>query len=394
MADRTVSAECDASEKHAPRLLRRSAIAAATLVVALLVRLSLDEFFGDAAPYAVFYLAFVFIVRFAGLGPSVFAIIAILLLVDYFFTPPRHEFGFSSTGEWINAVIFTFVCSSLLFFWTNEQNARWRERQALQALEKQTQELSEAREALARSMAELEQRVRERTQSLQETTDQLNAFCYSVAHDLQAPLRAQAGMARLLLEECGAALGPTGTDYVQRIAEAAGRQSELVQDLLAHLSVSRADLPLEALSLAKSIAEACADFKQQIKRLQGVIQVEPTPAKVLANSASLHLVLTNLLSNALKFVASGIRPQVRLWTEPHDGFVRLWVADNGIGIDPKYMGKLFGVFQRLHPSQQYPGTGIGLAIVKRAVERMGGKVGVDSDPAKGSRFWVELKAAN
>ena len=112
---------------------------------------------------------------------------------------------------------------------------------------------------------------------------------------------------------------------------------------------------------------------------------------MLANSASLNLILINLFSNGLKFVPPGVIPNVKAWTETTDGFVRLWVQDNGIGISPQHINKLFIMFQRLHTREEYPGTGIGLAIVKRAAERMGGRVGVESEKDKGSRFWVELK---
>jgi len=103
--------------------------------------------------------------------------------------------------------------------------------------------------------------------------------------------------------------------------------------------------------------------------------------------------LTNLLSNALKFVPPGVQPRVQVWTETLPQYVRLWVEDNGIGIASENMDRIFGIFQRLHPRDQYPGTGMGLAIVKRAAERMGGRAGVESVPGRGSRFWVDLKPA-
>jgi signal transduction histidine kinase len=242
-------------------------------------------------------------------------------------------------------------------------------------------------------LAQLEARVAERTRSLQETTRQLNDFCYSVAHDLKAPLRAQIGFANMLLEEYGPALGPEGAEYVRRIEAAAERQARLVQDLLAHVSVSRVDLPLQPLQIRAAIENARLDLgPDQQPGAQNIEMVDGDVA-VLANAASLHLVLTNLLSNALKFVAPGVQPRVRIWIETLPQYVRLWVEDNGIGIPPEHMDRIFGIFQRLHPRDQYPGTGMGLAIVKRAAERMGGRAGVESVPGQGSRFWVDLKPA-
>ncbi|HWX21036.1 MAG TPA: CHASE3 domain-containing protein [Candidatus Binatia bacterium] len=241
--------------------------------------------------------------------------------------------------------------------------------------------------------AELERQVAERTRSLQETTDQLNAFCYSIAHDLRAPLRAQQAFACLLLDEFRAALGKTGVEYVERIAKAAEQQGHLVEDLLTQMSVGRADLPMAPVELARAIAQARADLAMEEEQKQARVEVGALHGSVLANAASLHLVVLNLLSNALKFVPAGVGPEVKLWTEQRGSFTRLWVEDKGIGIEPQYQNKLFGVFQRLHSSAEYPGTGIGLAIVKRAVERMEGRVGVESEPGKGSRFWVELRSA-
>src|ERR1041385_1345575 len=242
-------------------------------------------------------------------------------------------------------------------------------------------------------LAQLEARVKQRTESLQETTRQLNDFCYSVAHDLKAPLRAQIGFANMLIEEYGELLGEDGRAYVRRIEDAAERQARLVQDLLAHVSVSRIDLPLQPVKLAAAIAQARIDLAPLEENSRAVMEIPETEIQVLANPASLHLVLTNLLSNALKFVPPGTAPSVRLRIEPLAHYVRLWVEDNGIGIAAEHMEKVFGMFQRLHPRDQYPGTGMGLAIVKRAAERMGGRVGVESTPNQGSRFWVDLKPA-
>ena len=241
-------------------------------------------------------------------------------------------------------------------------------------------------------LAQLEQRVAERTESLQETTQQLNDFCYSVAHDLKAPLRAQIGFANMLMEDFAAALGDEGQEYVRCIEQSAERQAALVRDLLAHVSVSRIDLPLQPVSLATAIQQARADLAPLEKSSQAIVEVLPADIKVQANPASLHLVLSNVLSNALKFVAPATQPKIKVWIEPINLYVRLWIEDNGIGIAPEHMDRIFGIFQRLHARERYPGTGMGLAIVKRAAERMGGRVGVESELGKGSRFWVELKA--
>lgn len=256
--------------------------------------------------------------------------------------------------------------------------------------------------------AQLEALVQERTRELREVNEQLNAFCYSIAHDLKAPLRAQAAFATILEQDFGATLGATGLGYARRIGEAAERQRRLVDDLLSHISVSRAEMPLAAIELRLVVEQARSDVLLDMQQKGAQIELGELNRRVVANAASLHLVVVNLLSNAMKFVAPGTPPRIRVWAEgstpPKNGrreslhgagdcFVRVCVEDNGIGIAQEHQQKVFGVFQRLHTTESYPGTGIGLAIVKKAVERMGGQVGLESTPNVGSRFWVELPEA-
>jgi signal transduction histidine kinase len=248
--------------------------------------------------------------------------------------------------------------------------------------------------SLQRHAETLEVRVAERTKTLEETTQQLYDFSYSIAHDLKAPIRAQAAYARLLLDEFGEKLGGEGSGFARRIAEAADRQSLLVSDLLAHVSLSRSDLPETAVDLALTAKQVCSDLKLEIERQQAAVDLSGVAGRVNANPASLHLVVLNLFSNSLKFVPAGGKPRIRAWTEKRGEYVRFWVEDNGIGIAARHLDKIFTMFQRLHTREQYPGTGMGLALVKRAAERMQGRVGVESEEEKGSRFWIELKSAD
>ena len=238
----------------------------------------------------------------------------------------------------------------------------------------------------------LEDRVVERTRQLEDINAELDAFGYSVSHDLRAPLRAMDGFAMALVEDYGATLDERGRDYAQRIAEAARRMDLLIQDLLAYSRLSRGDLRPEPLPLADVMQETLRALEADLQARAAVIDVVEPLGRVMAHRETLRSVITNLVSNAIKFMPAGVQPRVRVRSEPRGAAERLWVEDNGIGIDPRYHASIFRVFERLHGVEAYPGTGIGLAIVRRGTERMGGRAGLESAPGAGARFWIELPA--
>jgi len=246
--------------------------------------------------------------------------------------------------------------------------------------------LREAHEELASRAVHLEKLVQQRTARLNEMVGDIEAFSYSIVHDMRSPLRAMQGFAELLAQEC-APLTPTAVDWIRRIKTAAGRMDQLIQDGLGYSRVMRADLPLAPVDLAallRGIVETYPAFQPP----HADVELHGAFPFVNANEAALTQCISNLLDNAVKFVARGVKPYVRIWTDSSDGHVRLSFKDNGIGMQKGAKDKIFQVFQRL--DHNYEGTGIGLAIVKKAAERMGGKVGFDSEPGKGSTFWLEL----
>lgn len=257
------------------------------------------------------------------------------------------------------------------------------------------QEIAERRrveEQIHQLNQELEERVRRRTQALEESNQQLEAFTYTVAHDLRAPLRAMQGFSQALIEDYAGRLDATGRDYVLRITNAAQRMDGLIQDLLAYSRLSRTQLKTEPVDLESVLDRVLMTFASEIRSKHALIEVgRPLPA-VWAHPSTLEHVLANLVSNALKFVNPGTAPRVRILAEERGGTVCLSVIDQGIGVDPQYHERIFGVFERLHGPETFPGTGIGLAIVRKGVERMGGRVGVESQPGQGSKFWVKLRA--
>lgn len=251
------------------------------------------------------------------------------------------------------------------------------------------------REQLQQYAIDLEQRVEARTAELQEANEALQAFAYSVSHDLRAPLRSMEGLGIILLEDYGDRLDEIGQEYTQRIVQAAQEMDTLILDLLNYSRLSRADIQLQALSLNAIVTEILTQLQDEIVAKAAQVTVEQPLPEVMGHYTTLSQILRNFLTNALKFTRPHVPPQIHLWAEDQSNetgeWVRLWVKDNGIGIEPRFQEQIFQVFERLHSAEIYPGTGIGLAIVRKGVERMGGRVGVESQLGQGSQFWIELR---
>ena len=251
--------------------------------------------------------------------------------------------------------------------------------------------LQATQERLARANDELEIRVEERTASLREAVAQLEEFSYTVSHDLRAPLRGMQVYSQALLEDYGDSLDAQAQHCLRRIAENATRLDKMVLDVLTFSRISRAELRFERVPLDKLVRDIIQHYPA-MQPPRARIDVQPLP-DVLGHEPSLMQVLSNLLSNAVKFVAADVTPTVRVWSESNGSTIRLFVQDNGIGIKPERQARLFRMFERVHPDLPYEGTGVGLAIVRKAATRMGGDVGVHSDGSHGSTFWVQLPAA-
>lgn len=276
----------------------------------------------------------------------------------------------------------------------------------------------ELREASDAANARLETAVAERTAQLRDSVAQLEAFSYSLAHDLRAPVRAIQGFVHLALELPGAEAWD-GTGLLQRVVAAAARMEELIQDVLNLNRVASRPMTLSPMDVEAMVREIIAEHPE-LGPEQADLQVDaPLPA-MLGHATTFRQCVTNLLDNAVKFVAAGERPRIRVRAERRaarlamvqgvstgaaseaearrarnaneQGTVRLWVEDEGIGIAAEHREKIFEIFERLPPAARYAGTGIGLAIVQKAIRRMGGSVGVEPGEPRGSRFWLELAA--
>jgi signal transduction histidine kinase len=222
---------------------------------------------------------------------------------------------------------------------------------------------------------------------------QLEQFNYSVSHDLRAPIRSVKGFGAMLREEYADKLEAGGLTYLEKVLSAATRMERLIDDLLSYSRIWRGELPIEIVDMREALQEAQSQLEATILESKAHLWVEGDFPKVRANRTVLIQVLTNLMSNAIKYVGPGVKPQVRVWAKELDGNVRVYIMDNGIGIKREHMVKIFRPFERLHGAHEYPGTGVGLALVKKGLERMQGAVGLESEPGKGSTFWIQLPGA-
>jgi signal transduction histidine kinase len=243
---------------------------------------------------------------------------------------------------------------------------------------------------LIRAKAELEQTVIQRTRELQEAVEQLESFAYSIAHDMRAPLRTMHQYAEIVARDFAADVPDEALSYLKKIMGAAEKLDSHIRDVLVYTRVSQGRLEMQPINLERVLSEI----------LLMAPHLNP-PAVELTARLPLHTVVgdptalaqgfSNLLSNAVKFVPSERKPKIEIWTELTGDSVRINIKDNGIGIATSDQERIFKLFERLQPESSCEGSGIGLTIVRRAVERMNGKLGVRSEEGKGSTFWIELK---
>ena len=292
------------------------------------------------------------------------------LPVEYFEIRCRHQDG---SYRWIGWTAASFPEEKLVYVFGRDVTRR-------RAAEDEVSVLN----------AELTRRISDLT----DINKELESFCYSISHDLRAPLRSIASFTQVVLNQYNGSLAGEGHDYLRRVESAAKYMDRLLMDLLEYSRLGRAEMKLEAVDLESAFTDVLSSIHDEIQTRKAQVDIRKPLGSVVAHSATVRQILYNLIANALKFVSTEKNPSIRVWTEPQSDSLRIWVADDGIGIAPQFHKKIFGLFQKLHSQKIYPGTGVGLAMVQKGVERMGGRIGVESDLGKGSRFWFELRAAN
>lgn len=310
--------------------------------------------------------------------------------------PIRFETRFRCEDEryhWLAWTIAPYPAEKLLYIFARDITEQ---RIAEQQINKLNRDLAYRATQLEETNSELKAEVvtRKRAEdALHESNAALEAFSYSVSHDLRAPLRAMQGFGRVLLDDYGPVLDDMGRECAQRIVGAAERMDNLINDLLVYSRLGHTTLDLSPVPLTDIFNDIRGQVAADIEQKQATLHIPPDLPAVEAHRVTLTQVLLNLISNGLKFVPENVPPRIEVGTQ-HDGeWVVLSLKDNGIGIPVEDHRRVFKVFERLSGAENFPGTGLGLAIVKKGIERMGGTVGLESNPGQGSCFWIKLRKA-
>ncbi len=240
-----------------------------------------------------------------------------------------------------------------------------------------------------RARQQLEDKLRHEAQELTAVNEELEAFSYSVSHDLRAPLRHISGFADLLRQQLGGQVDEKARRYLTVISESSRHMGVLIDELLAFARVGRAELQRSQVDLAALVETVIRNLHATFEGRDVEWQIGALP-EVQADAGLLRQVWTNLVDNALKYTRSRARTVIEIGSKPHEGEFLFYVRDNGVGFDPQYAGKLFGVFQRLHQTEEFEGTGIGLANVRRVIQKHGGRTWAEAELGVGATFYFTL----
>lgn len=313
-----------------------------------------------------------------------------LLLFDYFFTPPIFTISPNDPMDW--TAEFTFATAAVVVT-TLISKLRKTQREVIQARDHLENEVAERTKELTQARDHLEvvnEELARRGTQLETSNKELEAFAYSVSHDLRAPLRHIAGFSELLRKKVSSTLNEEAQRYVASILESAERMGNLIDDLLAFSKVSRAEPKKNLVNLGQLVQEAVAEARRDIVDREIIWKIGELP-NVNGDRSMLRLALVNLISNAVKFTRTRSAAEIEIGSiNPGPGQVGLFIRDNGVGFNMAYQDKLFGVFQRLHPAQAFEGTGIGLATVQRIVLRHGGRVWAEGVVNGGATFYFSV----
>jgi signal transduction histidine kinase len=335
----------------------------------------------------LFDLAIVVITWYAGVGPSVLAVVLSTACFNYFFAEPLYSFEVSREDL---PYFFLFTASAAIIAWFVAVRRRIENdlRDTRDHLQVEVEQRKRREDEILKLNNELAKRARE----LETSNNELESFAYSVSHDLRAPLRHVVGYSELLQRQASSLLDEKSRRFMQTILESSKRMGNLIDDLLAFSRIGRTETKNTLVSLDPLVKEVVTDIEQDTGRRDIVWKIHPLPV-CYGDRSMLRLVIVNLLSNSVKFTRMRAQAEIEIGCVDGEHEVEVFVRDNGVGFDMQYVDKLFGVFQRLHLPEEFEGTGIGLATVRRIVHRHGGEVRAEGAVDQGATLYFSLPKA-
>ncbi|MFN7137738.1 MAG: sensor histidine kinase [Limisphaerales bacterium] len=368
-------------------------ITAVAITVALFIRHALDPLLQENAPFIPFYAAILTAAWYGGWQFGLWAMLAGAGLSIWLFIEPRHEFALVHRSDLAAVVLFVVVSGVGVLLIEQTRRSERKARKAEEALRERQRELTAAQEQLQRHAEELEKNVAERTHALTSSLGFMQEFLYSIAHDLRAPLRSMNGFVEALTEDYASHLDETARDYGARIRASCERMDRMIHDLLEYGRLSHTRMEMEEVGVESVLREVLLELGDDIARRGARIEMAAMPRPVKGNATALRQIFRNLVSNAIKFVGANRTPEVRVWAEEENGKILIYIQDNGIGIPPQYVDRIFKPFQRLHTQDQFEGVGMGLSISRLTAETIGGRLYLKSSSAEGSCFCLEMQRA-
>jgi signal transduction histidine kinase len=371
---------------HSPLL--RYGFSVVSVAVALGVALALQYYQFHDVELPVFTAAIAFSTWYAGIGPSVLAVLLSIVCFDYFCTLPLYSFAISA-GELPYYFIFVVWAAIVASFSAVRRRIEDSLRQARDNLQVEVEQRRHREEEIRK----LNQELVKRAEELEEINQELESFTYSVSHDLRAPLRHMVGYSELLQRQASSLLDEKSQRFIRTILDSAKRMGNLIDDLLAFSRIGRAETKKAEVDLEQLVKEVVVEIGQDTKDRDIVWKIGALPV-CNGDRSMLRLVVVNLVSNAVKFTRRRSPAAIEIGcVELNQKEVEVFVRDNGAGFDMQYVNKLFGVFQRLHLPEEFEGTGIGLATVQRIIHRHGGKVRGEGAIDQGATFYFSLPKA-
>jgi K+-sensing histidine kinase KdpD len=324
---------------------------------------------------------------YAGVGPAALAIVLSTAGFDYFFAEPIYSFSVSSKDL---PYFFVFLAWGLTVASFSAVRRRIEDslRQARDHLQVELEQRKHREDEIRKLNNELAKRARD----LETSNNELESFAYSVSHDLRAPLRHVVGYSELLQRQASSLLDEKSRRFMQTILESSKRMGNLIDDLLAFSRLGRTETKKTLVSLDQLVKEVVAEIGQDTTGRDIVWNIHPLPV-CYGDRSMLRLVIVNLLSNAVKFTRMRAQAEIEIGSVDGENEVEVFVRDNGAGFDMQYADKLFGVFQRLHLPEEFEGTGIGLATVRRIIHRHGGEVRAEGGVDQGATLYFSVPTA-